>query len=96
MDKMDRKGIVLNSAFAVSGAFVLGSHLAFTMAFDKTYIFAMILGSLLHFTYEWSNENSFVGSFSAINESTWEHLKLLFFLFRVIFIKKVKCFHNFV
>lgn len=42
-------------------------------------IFVMILGTLLHFTYEWSNNNTFVGIFSAINESTWEHLKLLFF-----------------
>jgi hypothetical protein len=42
-------------------------------------ICVMILGTLLHFTFEWSNNNSFVGAFSAVNESTWEHLKLLFF-----------------
>ena len=42
-------------------------------------IFILILGTLLHFTFEWSNQNAIVGSFSAINESTWEHLKLLFF-----------------
>lgn len=42
-------------------------------------IFAIILGTILHFTYEWSGNNSIVGIFSAINESTWEHLKLLFF-----------------
>ena len=42
-------------------------------------IFTIILGTFLHFTYEWSNENLLVGLFSAINESTWEHLKLLFF-----------------
>lgn len=42
-------------------------------------IFIMILGTLLHFTYEWSNNNIIVGTFSAINESTWEHLKLVFF-----------------
>ena len=47
MDKMDRKGVVLNSAFAVSGAFVLGSHLAFTMAFDSTYVFPVIIGKLV-------------------------------------------------
>lgn len=38
-----------------------------------------ILGVLLHFTYEWSGDNPAVGIFSAVNESTWEHLKLLFF-----------------
>ena len=43
------------------------------------FIFISILGVLLHFTYEWSGDNSFVGLFSAVNESTWEHLKLLFF-----------------
>lgn len=42
-------------------------------------IFTLILGTILHFTYNWSNENSLVGAFSAVNESTWEHLKLLFF-----------------
>lgn len=42
-------------------------------------IFVMILGTLLHFTYEWSGNNAFVASFSAVNESTWEHLKLLFY-----------------
>ena len=42
-------------------------------------IFKWILGTILHFTYELSNQNVIVGTFSAINESTWEHLKLLFF-----------------
>lgn len=42
-------------------------------------IFTMILGTLLHFTFEWSKYNSLVALFSAVNESTWEHLKLLFF-----------------
>ena len=42
-------------------------------------IFIMILGTLLHFTFKWSNNNVLVGTFSAINESTWEHLKLIFF-----------------
>lgn len=42
-------------------------------------IFTFVLGTLLHFTFEWSNSNSLVGAFSTINESTWEHLKLLFY-----------------
>ena len=42
-------------------------------------ILVFILGTLLHFTFDWSNKNVFIGSFSAVNESTWEHLKLLFF-----------------
>lgn len=42
-------------------------------------IFVCILGTLLHFTYEFLGENIFVATFSAVNESVWEHLKLLFF-----------------
>ena len=42
-------------------------------------IFTFILGTLLHFTYEWSGENIIVAAFSAVNESIWEHLKLLYF-----------------
>ena len=36
-------------------------------------------GSLLHFLYNWTNKSVLVAPFSAINESTWEHMKLLFF-----------------
>ena len=46
-DKMDKKGLVLNSAFAVSASFVFGAHLAFTMAFDQTYVVPMIIGKLV-------------------------------------------------
>ena len=47
MDQMDGKGTVLNSAFAVSAAFVFGGHLAFTMAFDSRYVLPMIVGKLV-------------------------------------------------
>lgn len=47
MDKMDKKGTVLNSAFAVSAAFTFGGHLAFTMAFDSSYVLPMIIGKLI-------------------------------------------------
>lgn len=39
----------------------------------------MIVGTFLHFTYEFSNYNNLIGIFSPVNESVWEHLKLLFF-----------------
>ncbi len=42
-------------------------------------VFAILLGSFLHFTYDLSGKNIIVGSFSAVNESVWEHLKLAFF-----------------
>lgn len=44
-----------------------------------SFIFTAILGTLLHFIYNWSSNNLFVAFFSAVNESVWEHLKLLFF-----------------
>ena len=37
------------------------------------------LGTLLHFTYGWSGGWVGTAAFSAVNESTWEHMKLLFF-----------------
>ena len=41
-------------------------------------LFIFIIGTLLHFTYNLSNNNTLIGIFSSINESTWEHLKLLY------------------
>ena len=46
MDNMDDKGVMLNSAFAVSAAFTFAGHLAFTMAFDAAYLLPMIVGKL--------------------------------------------------
>lgn len=40
--------------------------------------FLIIVGSLLHFTYDWSNQIPIVGVISPVNESVWEHLKLGF------------------
>lgn len=42
-------------------------------------ILELILGTLLHFIYEWSGNNTIIASFSAVNESVWEHLKLVFY-----------------
>lgn len=47
MKDMDDKGAMINSAFAVSAAFTFAGHLAFTMAFDSDYIFAVISGKLV-------------------------------------------------
>ena len=37
-----------------------------------------LLGTLLHFLYEWLGEAVWIAPFSGVNESTWEHMKLLF------------------
>ncbi|MBZ0313330.1 DUF6512 family protein [Clostridium butyricum] len=41
-------------------------------------IFISINGSLLHFVYDWSNKFKPFALISAVNESTWEHLKIAF------------------
>ena len=41
-------------------------------------LFIILLGASLHFTFDFSGKNPIVGSFSAVNESVWEHLKLPF------------------
>ena len=49
---------------------------------DLPFILAVaILGSLNHFLYDWTGGSSFAALFCPINESPWEHLKLLFFPF---------------
>lgn len=35
-------------------------------------------GTILHFLYDWTGWNILVSPFSGVNESTWEHMKLLF------------------
>lgn len=45
----------------------------------SSFIFTCILGVLLHFLFDWSGQNAIVGTFSAVNESIWEHIKLVFF-----------------
>ncbi|WP_232698503.1 ethanolamine utilization protein EutH [Brevibacillus daliensis] len=44
---MDTRGKVINIAFAVSAAFVLGDHLGFTAGVAKEMIFPMIVGKLV-------------------------------------------------
>lgn len=46
LKNMDPRGKVINIAFAVSGAFVFGSHLGFVAGIQKEMVFAMIVGKL--------------------------------------------------
>ncbi len=43
------------------------------------FLFVSILGILAHFVYDWTGQNTFMGMLTPVNESTWEHMKLLFF-----------------
>lgn len=43
------------------------------------FVLVSVVGTLLHFVFDWSGKNPIVGLVAPVNESTWEHLKLLFF-----------------
>ncbi len=45
------------------------------------FVVVCICAMLFHFTYEFSGENYFVGLISAVNESVWEHTKIVYFPF---------------
>jgi len=56
-------------------------------------IFVLITGTISHFVYDWSGQNILVGFFFPVNESIWEHMKLVFFpmlLYTFYITKKMK------
>ena len=60
--------------------------------------FTALGGTLLHFLYDWTNQSILVAPFSGVNESTWEHMKLLFFplfIFALIQSRFFKEYDNF-
>ena len=51
------------------------------------YIFTAVVGTLLHFFFDWTGGSIIAALFSAVNESIWEHMKLLYypmFLFALV------------
>ena len=40
--------------------------------------YVSLVGTVLHFLYDWLGGAVWVAPFSGVNESTWEHMKLLF------------------
>ena len=40
-------------------------------------LFLIVFGTCAHFIYEWSGHNKLAGVICAVNESTWEHMKLV-------------------
>lgn len=64
-------------------------------------VVTIALGTVSHFVYDWTGGNFFVGLFFPVNESTWEHMKLLFFpmfIYALVAGKKVEeeypCIYN--
>lgn len=62
-------------------------------------LFTCAAGTLLHFLYRWSGDNTVVAAFAGANESTWEHMKIFFvpyFIFTVVqFVVFAEPFRNF-
>lgn len=69
------------------------NNISLKKAESVSYIIASMLGVLFHFVYEWSGSNSFLGLFFPVNESTWEHLKLIFYPVIITSIIEYYLFH---
>ena len=55
-------------------------------------------GTLLHFLYDWLGNAVWIAPFSGVNESTWEHMKLLFwpmFIYAIVQSFFFKGYNNF-
>lgn len=52
-------------------------------------------GTLLHFLYEISGGNVLSAAFSAVNESTWEHMKLLYFPMLIFALVQCRFFNEY-
>lgn len=57
-------------------------------------LFVSVSGTLLHFLYAWSGNNVIAGAVAPINESVWEHTKLLFFPMQLYAIYLRKKLHD--
>lgn len=42
------------------------------------FVFTGAVGTFLHFLFDWTGGNAVADLFSAVNESIWEHMKLLY------------------
>ncbi|MBQ3352810.1 hypothetical protein IJG89_00445 [Candidatus Saccharibacteria bacterium] len=40
------------------------------------FVVISLVGTLAHFLYDWTHHNKIIGLFTAVNESTWEHIKI--------------------
>lgn len=69
----------------------------FSKEFFIDIIATSIIGTLLHFLFEFSGGNFLVAIFSAVNESVWEHIKIAVIptyvvaIFKLAIIEERKC-----
>lgn len=65
------------------GMYIRSEGIEQSMRFVRVYHFIgifviLLIAGPLHFTYEWSGENFFVSLIAPVNESIWEHLKMVY------------------
>lgn len=71
------KGRICLSISRMAGCILLKKTIPYWQM--SGFIFTAVVGTLLHFLFDWTGGNVVVALFSAVNESIWEHLKLLFY-----------------
>jgi len=58
-------------------------------------VFMTLAGSAMHFVYDWSGQTTIVGLVGPVNESIWEHAKLVFwppllwYVFAALFLRRM-------
>ena len=55
-----------------------------------SFILTATLGTACHFAFDFFGQRRLIAPFVPVNESTWEHLKLLFFPFLLLLV--IGCF----
>ena len=58
------------------------------------FTFVTAMGTVLHFLFDWTGA-LFLAPISAVNESTWEHMKILFFPMLIFALIQRKYFHDY-
>ena len=56
-----------------------GEYKKYTVITIISALCAIGVGTFFHFLFDILNQNVFVGLFTPVNESVWEHLKLIYF-----------------
>ena len=59
------------------------------------FVLTVLGGTLLHFVYDRTNQSMLAAPFSAVNESTWEHMKLLYFPLLIFALIQSRFFQEF-
>ena len=70
---------MISPSFAYKNKEVLSMKPSIPLWQMAGFVFTGILGTFLHFLFDLTGGNLIAGVFSAVNESIWEHMKLLFY-----------------